>query len=530
MRSMTDQRTNRDVDLHHCSDRPSGSDSTEQLNEALLDMDQTPAITREPRESLGLHAVCTSWERRLIARIIVADLIAVAIANWVAWMTRSRFTSENLAIFGQHFPYSVLALVSAPAMIACLAMGGAYNRSIIGSSPLEYSRVTRIVTATLTVVCATSFLGKVAVSRGIIAVFFPMLLLTLMVGRYVVRKNLHRSRAKGKNLHRLVLVGRRPAVSNLTAHLRRSPHAGYKVIGAYMPGADERPVTLDEPGVVVLGEPDQLLEDLAHLEIDAIALSGGQLFEKESLRSLAWRLHGSGITLLMAPDMVDIAGPRIVSRPAAGLPMLLVDEPRTTGVAQTLKSLLERSTAFVALILISPFLAAIALIVKFTSPGPVFYSQTRVGRNHNVFQMLKFRSMVEGADELLDHLVDENEHDGVLFKIQHDPRITRIGSFIRRFSIDELPQLWNVVRGDMALVGPRPPLPSEVAKYGTDVSRRLMVKPGITGLWQVSGRSDLSWEDTVRLDLYYVENWSLSLDMVILAKTVKAVITGDGAY
>lgn len=527
---MTDQRISHNVDLQLSSGRPSGSDTTEQLNEASLDVDLRPAATMQPDGGQGVRAAGAAWERGLIGRIVAADLVAVAIASVVAWLTRSRFTDETLAIFGQHVPYAVLAIAAAPIIIGCLAIGGAYNRSIIGSSPLEYSRVTRVVTVTLTIVCATSFIGSVAFSRGIIAVFFPVLLLTLSIGRYVVRKDLHRSRAKGKNLHRLVLVGRRPAVSNLTAHLRRSPHAGYKVIGAYMPGADGRTVTLDEPDVEVLGEPDQLLEDLAHLEIDAIALSGGQLFEKESLRSLAWRLHGSGITLLMAPDMADIAGPRIVSRPAAGLPMLLVDEPRTTGVAQALKSLIERSTALFAVILISPFLAAVALMVRLTSPGPVLYSQTRVGRNHQLFQMLKFRSMIEGAEERLNELTDENEHDGVLFKMQDDPRITRTGRFLRRFSIDELPQLWNVVRGDMALVGPRPPLPSEVAQYASDVSRRLMVKPGITGLWQVSGRSDLSWDETVRLDLYYVENWSFSLDIIILIKTLKAVLRADGAY
>jgi exopolysaccharide biosynthesis polyprenyl glycosylphosphotransferase len=261
-----------------------------------------------------------------------------------------------------------------------------------------------------------------------------------------------------------------------------------------------------------------------------VAVSGHDLFRNESLRSLAWKLHGTGIQLLMAPDMAEIAGPRIVSRPAGGLPMLLVEEPRTGGPAQFVKALTERGAAAVALLVLSPVLAAIAAAVKLTSPGPVLFRQTRVARDGNEFAMLKFRSMVDGADAQVDELTDQNDHDGVLFKIREDPRVTRVGRFMRRYSIDELPQLWNVVRGDMSIVGPRPPLPIEVSQYGGDVGRRLMVKPGITGLWQVSGRSDLSWDESVRLDLYYVENWSLTLDLVIVGKTVKAVLAGSGAY
>jgi exopolysaccharide biosynthesis polyprenyl glycosylphosphotransferase len=373
-----------------------------------------------------------------------------------------------------------------------------------------------------------SFVGSVPVSRGLIAVFFPALLVSSVMGRYGVRKRLHHRRALGNALRRVVLVGDRAAVSNLTTHLRRSPHAGYEVVGAYVPGGSS--VVFDDLDLEVLGEPDQLVSDISQQEIDAVAVSGHDLFEHESLRSLAWKLHGTGIQLLMAPDMAEIAGPRIVSRPAGGLPMLLVEEPRTGGPAQFLKALTERGAAALALLVLSPVLAAIAVAVKLTSPGPVLFRQTRVARDGNEFDMLKFRSMVDGADEQVDELIDQNDHDGVLFKIREDPRITPAGRFIRRYSLDELPQLWNVVRGDMSIVGPRPPLPSEVSQYGGDVGRRLMVKPGITGLWQVSGRSDLSWDESVRLDLYYVENWSLTLDLVIVGKTVKAVLAGSGAY
>ena len=278
------------------------------------------------------------------------------------------------------------------------------------------------------------------------------------------------------------------------------------------------------------GEPDQLVADLDSIDVDAIAVTGHGLFQSESLRSLAWRLHGTGIQLLMAPDLVDIAGPRIVSRPAGGLPMLLVEEPRTTGPAQLVKSLTERVMALVMVAFMLPVLGVIAALVKLTSRGPVLFRQVRIGRDGLPFEMLKFRSMTDGADRQRDALLALNEHDGPLFKIKNDPRITTVGRWLRRYSLDELPQLWNVVRGDMALIGPRPPLPGEVEHYGGDIGRRLMVKPGITGLWQVSGRADVSWTEAVRLDLYYVENWSLALDLAILVKTAKTVLTGSGAY
>jgi exopolysaccharide biosynthesis polyprenyl glycosylphosphotransferase len=191
---------------------------------------------------------------------------------------------------------------------------------------------------------------------------------------------------------------------------------------------------------------------------------------------------------------------------------------------------LDRVVAALALLLLTPVLLAVAAAIKLTSPGPVLFHQERVGVNGQSFTMLKFRSMVVGADRNLESLRAENISDGVLFKMREDPRVTRVGRVLRRLSIDELPQLLNVLGGSMSLVGPRPPLPAEVARYDAPVHRRLLVKPGLTGLWQVSGRSDLPWDEAVRLDLRYVENWSLTMDLLILAKTVRAVLGSSGAY
>jgi exopolysaccharide biosynthesis polyprenyl glycosylphosphotransferase len=249
-----------------------------------------------------------------------------------------------------------------------------------------------------------------------------------------------------------------------------------------------------------------------------------------ALRRLAWSLEGTGVDLVVAPTLTDVAGPRVHVRPVAGLPLLHVEAPEFTGGRQLLKGLVDRCAALAFLVLLTPLLAAIALAVRLDTPGPALFRQTRVGRHGRPFLLYKFRSMVGGAEHMRAALAQNNEQDGVLFKIRRDPRVTPVGRIIRRYSLDELPQLLNVLKGDMALVGPRPPLPAEVEQYGTDVHRRLLVKPGITGLWQVSGRSDLPWQDGVRLDLYYVENWSLTLDLMILWKTLFTVLRPQGAY
>ena len=234
--------------------------------------------------------------------------------------------------------------------------------------------------------------------------------------------------------------------------------------------------------------------------------------------------------MVVAPALTDVAGPRIHITPVAGLPLLHVEEPEFTGVRRLFKSVSDRVLALLLYLLLSPLLVLIAIAVRVSSRGPALFRQERVGQDGQTFGLLKFRSMYVDAEARLAALQGSNEASGLLFKMRADPRVTPVGRWLRRYSLDELPQLWNVVRGDMALVGPRPPLPSEVAAYESHVRRRLLVRPGITGLWQVSGRSDLSWDDAVRLDLYYVENWSPALDAMILWKTLFAVVRGKGAY
>lgn len=493
--------------------------------------DHASLIDHEARANLLNTGVPRDgWESRLVRRLVTADLLSFLFAEALSWALLGGYVTNNLRLFSLHVPYMAVGIVGFPAWLMILWAMNAYDRSLIGSSPAEYSSVARATFGLFTLVSASAFLGGVTMSRGLFAVFFPLLLIVSLFARYLVRKQLHRRRSTGSDLRRVVLVSRTSAIANVTEHFRRTPHVGYEVVGAYLPGLHKREAAPPNVDVALLGEPDDLIRDLDDLAIDAVALSGGELFETESLRSLAWKLHDTGVQLLMAPDLAEIAGPRIVSRPAGGLPLLLVDEPHTSGFAQLVKGIVERSTALVSCIVLAPFFAGIAIAIRCTSKGPVLFHQTRVARDGREFSMLKYRSMVEGAEHMVQDLAEQNEHEGVLFKIKDDPRVTKIGGFLRKYSLDELPQLWNVVRGDMAMIGPRPPLPSEVEKYIDTTRRRLMVKPGITGLWQVSGRSDLSWEESVRLDLYYVENWSPLLDAIILAKTLRAVLAGKGAY
>jgi exopolysaccharide biosynthesis polyprenyl glycosylphosphotransferase len=249
------------------------------------------------------------------------------------------------------------------------------------------------------------------------------------------------------------------------------------------------------------------------------------------MRDLSWELEKLDVDLMVSPGVVDVAGPRLQIRPVAGLPLIYLEKPQYHGAKRFEKRLFDVMFSSTALLCTLPLLIIIAVAIKLTSKGTVFYRQERTGLNGRPFEMIKFRTMVADADSMVDGLAHLNECEGgVLFKIRNDPRVTPVGRTLRKYSLDELPQFINVLRREMSVVGPRPPLPSEVKTYSDYAKRRLLVRPGITGLWQVSGRSDLSWEDSVRLDLFYVENWSMVSDLLIALKTAKVLFTHSGAY
>ncbi|MFC7326696.1 sugar transferase [Marinactinospora rubrisoli] len=484
------------------------------------------AGTREVRSRPGPRLV---WTRAYVRGMLAADLASAAVAGLCA--VRLRFAASIGT--AEVAPY-LLATCALPLLwVVAVAVAGGYERRFIGVGTEEFRRVLSAGVALTALVAIAAYATKVDVARGYVIVALPLLTLLSLALRYALRKRLHHRRRSGACMRRVIVVGHRDGARDLIRQFRREPYHGMNVIGVCLPGAqcdeadggldevDDRPVYGDfaaVPGVVEVTGADTVAI-LSCPELDGV-----------ELRRLAWQLEKSGTDLTVAPALMEVAGPRTSIRPVAGLPLLHVEHPELAGVRRVVKELFDRVTAAAALVLLMPLFVVLALLIRAGDPGPVLFRQTRVGRDGAEFTVYKFRTMVVGAEALKGGLRPRNEHDGVLFKLRRDPRVTRVGAWLRRYSLDELPQLVNVLLGDMSLVGPRPPLPEEVAEYGHDVRRRLVVKPGMTGLWQVSGRADLSWEESVRLDLRYVENWSLTLDIQILWKTWSAVVRGAGAY
>ena len=468
-----------------------------------------------------------SRQRVHVRVLTVIDLIAVLTAVGTGYL--ARFQGE-LAV-GAPVDYLVVAPVLVLVWLAALRMQHCYDDKVIGYGAEEYRRVLAGSFRLAATIAIGLYLLDLGVSRGFLALSFLAGMGTLTAGRYVANKRLHRARLRGQGWSRRVLVvGDAAHVVELIQQLRRGRSTGYQVVGACIPDALWAPQPQRLGDVPVVGSFRTVVECAGEVGADTVAVAASGELTASRLRRLGWQLEGTEIDLVVTPALADVAGPRIHTQPVAGLPMIHVEAPEFRGGRKVVKDLFDRALAFSALLLVSPLCLLVAIAIKLDSRGPVLFRQTRVGRGGREFQVLKFRTMVAGAHAMRDLLADRNESDGLLFKMRVDPRVTRVGRWLRKWSLDELPQLGNVVSGQMSLVGPRPPLPEEVARYDGDVARRLLVKPGITGLWQVSGRSDLSWEDGVRLDLYYVENWSLAADLVILCKTVGAVIRQRGAY
>jgi exopolysaccharide biosynthesis polyprenyl glycosylphosphotransferase len=395
----------------------------------------------------------------------------------------------------------------------------------------EYRRVLLAAVVLLAGVGTVSWAFELAVARGFVVAALPLCLLITLLQRFLHRHWLWRQRRRGHYLQTTILAGHRAAVAALDEQLQREAYQGYRVIGCCLPEDQHSPTVDAFNGLPILGGLHQVTDVVNQYQVDTVAVLPSQELDGPALRQLGWELENTSAELLVAPAITDVVGPRVHIRPVAGLPLLHLDRPELTGVRRLTKELFDRTAALFGVLLLSPILLAIAVAIRVTSRGPVLFRQERIGLSGETFTMLKFRSMVQNADRLVEQLQADRERDNdVLFKMKNDPRVTSVGRFIRRYSLDELPQLFNVLRGDMSLVGPRPPLQREVEKYGFDMRRRFLVKPGLTGLWQVSGRSDLSWDDSVRIDVRYVENWSLAFDLMILAKTVNAVLRGSGAY
>lgn len=475
-----------------------------------------------------------SWERIYTRILLLGDLAVLLGAVAAAQLARFGLSEKTMSTASGPLTYVEVGVVLAVVWWISLHLHRTRSPRLIGHGPEEYRRVALATFRVFGVLAILALVFKIDASRGYIAIAFPVGLLGLLVGRKVARVQLHRRRVQGQALANVLVVGDPRSAAQINEFFQRHPSAGYRVSGVWVPDV-ERPgdVLLESPGadIPVLTAWASLPDALATTRAEAVLVTDTNHLGSAGLRELTWQLEGTGIELMLSPNVLDIVGSRLHLHDVSGMPMLHVDEPQYAGASRYSKSLFDRVGAALLIAVLSPLLLATALAIKWTSRGPIFYHQERVGRNGEVFPMVKFRSMRVDADaELAMLLAAEGKSLAELPKLTHDPRVTRVGGFIRRFSIDEVPQLFNVLKGDMSLVGPRPQRDFEVEQYDHVANRRLTVLPGMTGLWQVSGRSDLSYEEAIRLDVHYVENWSLTSDLVIMWKTVRAVLGSDGAY
>jgi exopolysaccharide biosynthesis polyprenyl glycosylphosphotransferase len=461
----------------------------------------------------------STWAKAYLRTAALADLGCAAAGVLVA--AQLRFGTGVTPV------YVALSLTLPMAWLTAVWLGGGYDVRFIGIGSDEFRKVLNAGVSLTAAVAIVSYMADFKLSRAYILIALPSTTLFDLVARYAIRKRLHHQRMAGRCLHSVVAIGHEPSVAELVRELHRDRYHGLVVVGACV----ARPSQCDEvAGVPVYGGLDDVTAAVQALEADTVAVLACPELDGIRLRSLAWELEKTGTDLCVSPALLDVAGPRTTVRPTAGLTLLHVDHPQLSGLRLVVKDLFDRCIAAAALILLFPLMAVLGAMIWLYDRGPALFAQTRVGKDGRVFRIYKFRTMVVDAERRRAELLASNDNDGVLFKLRRDPRITGVGAHLRRWSIDELPQLLNVLLGQMSLVGPRPAVPDEVAKYAEHVHRRLVVKPGLTGLWQVNGRSDLSWEESVRLDLRYVENWSFALDLQILWKTISALVRRTGAY
>jgi len=448
-------------------------------------------------------------------------------------LARFGIDKSDLKIGPVTVSYWVCGIILGLAWYVMLGAWDSRKIRIIGSGTEEFKLVLTATSWLFGSLAIVSYAFDLQTARGYILLALPLGSGGILLARWIQRQLLHRKRRFGHSSARVLVVAGPYSAAHLTKSLARQPSAGFIPVAAHVPGLNpDGDLTEATLGTRLAGtgeSVESILESISLHNADTVALSSGLAMSPHKIRDLGWALADRRIRLIMAPALTDIAGPRVHVQPVSGLPLVHVSTPQFSSGARFAKRIFDIISSALLIIVLSPLLLVLTAIVK-TTGGPAFFKQPRVGLQGQIFEMLKFRSMVVDAEKLVTDLINESDGNGVMFKMRNDPRVTSAGKWMRRFSLDELPQLFNVLAGNMSLVGPRPPLESEAAVYEKHVHRRFMVKPGITGLWQVSGRSDLSWQDTVRLDLYYVENWSFAGDLIILLKTLRAVVKVEGAY
>ncbi len=458
----------------------------------------------------------TTWKPKLQRYIGIIDLVILFVIMIIVLELRfpqtlnSSFTNYEL----RNITLATLILIS---WLFFLWFNGSRDVKILGFGADEYKRIINAALLSFTFIAFVSYIFKLEISRGFVLMVFSAGSMSLFIARRILRKSLLRSRNQGLYISRVLLL-LSGDLDPVEKRLLAAKHAGLRIVHKLQ----------------CTGSRDfnhkMIVTEALKQNCDNIMVGQSAVISAEELRNLGWALEETNIDLVVAPAVTEIAGPRLKVSNVEGLPLLHLDQPVFSGLAILTKRLLDLALSLIGLIAVIPLLILVALIIKNHDRGKILYTQKRVGQNNKEFKVYKFRTMYEGSHDKRDQIMAQTHKDLRLAKDPNDPRITKPGLFLRRWSIDEIPQIINVFRGEMSLVGPRPPLAEEVNLYQKSEKRRLLVKPGLTGLWQVSGRSELDWEDSVRLDLYYVENWSLTLDLLIIIRTFAAIWRGEGAY
>lgn len=480
-----------------------------------------------PRRSAALVSR-QQWEHRYRMLLRTNDTLVVA-ATCVLVAVLSLLATAPQILTGDPWLLVRVPLSTAAVWALMLSLFNTREPSIMGAGVTEYKRVAH---ATGLAFGALAIVYVVFEWNGIRTQIFyalPAGLLLLLASRWMWRRWLLRQREQGRYASRTVVVGSSDDVGYAIRTLGVDGRQGYQIVGTTLVDDDASELEVNGRRYPSTHGPDAVARTAKALRADTILVAGTPE-DATYIKRLAWELEGTAAELVLSSRIADVAGPRMSLRPIEGMPLIHVRIPRFDGGSYLLKRALDIAVAFFALTVFTPIAAIIAVSIKIDDGGPVFFRQLRVGRDGREFRMLKFRSMRIDAEARLAELMAANEGAGPLFKLKVDPRVTRVGRMLRKYSLDEVPQFWNVIRGEMSIVGPRPPLPSEVTAYDGTVFRRLYIKPGITGPWQVGGRSDLSWDESVRLDLRYVENWSVMGDLQLMWRTARVMIRPEGAY
>ncbi|MFC8038210.1 sugar transferase [Paenarthrobacter sp. NPDC057355] len=492
-------------------------------------LDLVPPVTHRRSRVKPPHGNRQDWTHFLITCLRVSDTVWVAAAVSAGYALNTGglpFTAGDPGV-----RQLTLLLILGMIWLAALEVYRTRDPKVLGVGAEEYKRVLSASFRVFGFLAIVAVVFRVESVSPYVLVSLPLGIVALTGSRWSFRRWLTHEKSRGRCLSRAIVVGEPQDVRYVIKQINRRSGAPYDIVGACLPGARKGAVlVVDKVRVPVLSSLYGIAHTVRQTGANAVIVAGPVPGGNQFIRELGWRLEEDAAELVLAATLTNVAGPRIHWRPVEGLPLMHVDIPHYSGGKHTLKRLMDIAVSALALVVLSPALLLLAIIVSADSPGPVLFRQERIGKQGSTFQMLKFRSMVADAESLVNELDNQDEGAGVLFKIRSDPRVTTCGRWMRKYSLDELPQFWNVLMGNMSLVGPRPPLAREVNGYERHTHRRLLIKPGITGLWQINGRSDLPWDEAVRLDLYYVENWSIAGDVMIMWRTFRAMIRPSGAY